>query len=238
MRRSWSIAASTRGRTSGRYREGYDAAIKAKDDFAARFYLNLFPPPERAPSSRAEAIVAPLFARLLLRDDVLAALKAQPAADPEIQAACLKLAGAWPESADRSATTSVGLWFATPGSRKRITSAACAWPRPPAGSNLTMALSSIPWAWPSTAAGSVAEALATLTRSNDLNKEKEPADLAFLALAQNRLGQSEKARDTLGRLRELMKNPERAGDQEAQAFLREAETIELDQVFPADPFAP
>ena len=30
-----------------RYREGYDAAIKAKDDFAARFYLNLFPPPER-----------------------------------------------------------------------------------------------------------------------------------------------------------------------------------------------
>ena len=30
------------------YRESYDAAIKSKDDFAARFYLNLFPPPERA----------------------------------------------------------------------------------------------------------------------------------------------------------------------------------------------
>ena len=30
-----------------RYREGYVAAIKSKDDFAARFYLNLFPPPER-----------------------------------------------------------------------------------------------------------------------------------------------------------------------------------------------
>ena len=85
--------------------------------------------------------------------------------------------------------------------------------------------------------GLVAEALATLTRSNDLNKQKEPADLAFLALAQHRLGQSEKARDTLGRLREVMKDPQRAGNQEAQAFLREAETIELDRVFPADPFA-
>ena len=56
----------------------------------------------------------------------------------------------------------------------------------------------------------MAEALATLTRSNDLNKEREPADLAFLALAQHRLGQSEKARTTLGRLREVMKNPQRA----------------------------
>jgi hypothetical protein len=35
-----------------------------------------------------------------------------------------------------------------------------------------------------------------------------------------------------------MKNPERAHDQEAQALLREAETIELDQAFAADPFAP
>jgi hypothetical protein len=51
------------------------------------------------------------------------------------------------------------------------------------------------------------------------------------------LGQSEKARDTLGRLREAMKDPRLAGDAEAQAFLREAETIEFDQLFPADPFA-
>ncbi len=48
--------------------------------------------------SRAEAIVGDLFVRLLLRDDVLAALQSQPMADPEIQAACLKLACTWPES--------------------------------------------------------------------------------------------------------------------------------------------
>ena len=84
----------------------------------------------------------------------------------------------------RSATTSVGLWFASPGSRTRFTSAACAWPRPPAGSSLTMALILNTLGVAQYRCGLVAEALATLTRSNDLNKEKEPADLAFLALAQ------------------------------------------------------
>ena len=134
-----------------RYREGYDQARKAEDEFAARFYFDLLPPPDRM-RCRAEAIVAPLFARLLLRDDVIAALKAQPAADPEVQAACLEIAGTWAESVSHwSATLPVGRWFESPGSRTRFTSAACAWPRPPAGSNLTMALISIPWAWPSTA---------------------------------------------------------------------------------------
>jgi hypothetical protein len=45
------------------------------------------------------------------------------------------------------------------------------------------------------------------------------------------------ARTALGRLREKMKNPTWARNQEAQAFLREADAIELDLVFPADSFA-
>ena len=85
--------------------------------------------------------------------------------------------------------------------------------------------------------GLVAEAIGTLTRSNVLNKEKNPTGLAFLALAQSRLGQSEKARSTLGRLRTLLKSPELADDEQTPLFLREAETIELDEAFPADPFA-
>ena len=36
----------------------------------------------------------------------------------------------------------------------------------------------------------------------------------------------------------MMKDPQQAEDQEARAFLHEAETIELDRVFPADPFSP
>ncbi len=35
-----------------------------------------------------------------------------------------------------------------------------------------------------------------------------------------------------------MKDPQRAGDPEGRTFLHEAETIELDRVFPADPFSP
>jgi eukaryotic-like serine/threonine-protein kinase len=85
--------------------------------------------------------------------------------------------------------------------------------------------------------GLMSEALATLTRSDDLYKRNKPADLAFLALTQQRLGQSDKARDTLARLRAVMKDPRRAENPAAEAFLREAETIELDGVFPADPIA-
>jgi hypothetical protein len=51
------------------------------------------------------------------------------------------------------------------------------------------------------------------------------------------LGHTEKARDTVSRLHEAMKKPQWTKDQEAQAFLREAEAIELDLAFPADPFA-
>jgi WD40 repeat protein/serine/threonine protein kinase len=219
----------------GLYREAYDAATKANDEFAARFYLNLFPPPERA-LIRAETIVTSLFDRLLLRDDVLAALKAQPAADPEIQAASLKLAGIWPESANECNIVAWPL-VSDPGRADtnyqrglRLAQAACRL-KPENGLYLnTLGVAQY-------RIGLMAEALATLTRSNELNKERLPADLAFLALAQHGLGQSEKARDTLGRLREVMKSPEWARDPAAQAFLHEAETIELDWVFPADPFA-
>jgi hypothetical protein len=84
--------------------------------------------------------------------------------------------------------------------------------------------------------GLTAEAIATLTRSTELNKGERPGGLAFLTMAQHRLGHRREAHDALGRLREVMKNPQWANSQ-AQALLREAEAIELDQVFPADPFA-
>ena len=137
----------------GLYREAYDAATKANDEFAARFYLNLFPPPEQV-LIRAEAIVAPLFDRLLLREDVLAALKAQPESDPEIMLSLPETGRDPGPNPPRSATVRVGIWFAILGDRKRLTSAACASLRPLAGSSLKTAFTSTPWAWPSTDAGS------------------------------------------------------------------------------------
>jgi hypothetical protein len=220
------------------YRENYLAAAKVNDEFVAQFYLNLFPTPERAPL-QAEAIVAPLFVRLLVRDDVLAALKARPAADAEVQAACVKLAGTWPESASAGEFNSAA-WelVAAPAQADanyqrglRLARAACRL-RPESAPILnTLGVAQY-------RCGLLAEALETLKRSNDLHKDRQPADLAFIALAQHRLGQAENARDTLRRLRGLMKDPRRSENPEAQAFLREAETIELDRVFPADPFAP
>ena len=191
-----------------RYREGYEEAIKAKDDFAARFYLDLFPPPERA-VIKAEAIVAPLFTRLYLREDVVAALQAQPVRDPEVQATCLKLARTWSEYSDLC--NEVGwVWFAPGAAGSKLPAQpALAWAacrqEPENGSYLN-ALGIAQYR-----TGLVAEALASLTRSNDLNHQKEPGDLAFLALTQHRLGQSGKAHHTLARLREVMKDPQWAG---------------------------
>ena len=89
--------------------------------------------------------------------------------------------------------------------------------------------------------GKYREAVATLEQADrlkkDLRESPDPPDLAFLALAHHRLGQTDQARTALSRLRESMKQPERAGDEQGQAFLREAEAWELDLVFPADPFA-
>jgi hypothetical protein len=52
-----------------------------------------------------------------------------------------------------------------------------------------------------------------------------PADLAFLAIAQHRLGQQEQAQATLRRLREALQQPRWANDGESQGFLREAEEL-------------
>jgi WD40 repeat protein len=189
---------------------------------------------------RAEGIVGPLFARMFVREDVLAALQAKPAADPEIQVACLKLAESWHESAMECNNAAFYL-VCEPGRPEaislrglRLAGAACRLD-PDNGTHLnTLGLAQY-------RAGLVAEALATLTRSNTLNKEKEPADLAFLAMAHQRLSQPAEARAMLERLRNVMRQaiPKISQSAENRGFLAEAEAVVLyDPIFPADPFAP
>jgi WD40 repeat protein len=73
------------------------------------------------------------------------------------------------------------------------------------------------------------QALDTLMRSDQINaarhKGSTPADLAFLAMAYQRLGSKAKAREELARLRETMKNPRWINDPQAQAFQSEAEAL-------------
>jgi WD40 repeat protein len=72
-------------------------------------------------------------------------------------------------------------------------------------------------------AGRYAEALATLVPAAE-SDAAAPADLAFLALTRHRLGQKEPARAVLARLRETLRAPRWAQNEEAAAFLREAES--------------
>jgi WD40 repeat protein len=72
--------------------------------------------------------------------------------------------------------------------------------------------------------GQYAKAVETLTQSDKLN-HSSPADLAFLAMAQQHLGKWDEAQATLGRLREVMKQPAWAKNAESQGFLREAEAV-------------
>jgi WD40 repeat protein/serine/threonine protein kinase len=68
--------------------------------------------------------------------------------------------------------------------------------------------------------GDYANALQALTQSS-----QEPADLAFLAMAQHQLGKKDEAKATLARLRQFMKQPVWANNAEAQGFFGEAETL-------------
>jgi WD40 repeat protein/tRNA A-37 threonylcarbamoyl transferase component Bud32 len=72
-------------------------------------------------------------------------------------------------------------------------------------------------------------AFETLARSEKLNTTTEdgssPSDLAFLAMAQHQLGRKEQAQATLARLREALTKRRWAKNAESTAFLREVETL-------------
>jgi tetratricopeptide (TPR) repeat protein len=78
--------------------------------------------------------------------------------------------------------------------------------------------------------GQIQPALETLTRARPINTMRlngdYPADLAFLALCHfQQIGSIEQARTRLADLRTLMRQDRWAKDDDAQAFLREAEAI-------------
>ena len=154
---------------------------------------------------------------------------------------CLELAETWPESAlalNNAAWALVKL----PDSPEADSRRGLRLAERPASSSLEQRelsrVSEHSWRG-SVPHGSVRKAQATLNRSNQLNRNREPADLAFLAMTQHRLDQVEAARATLERLREVMKDPKTAANEENQGFLREAESVILNSSdLPEDVIAP
>ncbi|MBI1322047.1 protein kinase [bacterium] len=88
-----------------------------------------------------------------------------------------------------------------------------------------------------------AEAAANLAKSTELNRQaakgiEHPYDLAFLAMAQWKLGRKTEAEATFARLTESMKRPRFAGDRIARQFFREASNLIRPMSLPDDPFQP
>jgi hypothetical protein len=189
----------------------------------------------------AEGLVQSLYFKAMFRPEVLASLRADPALSEPVRRQALALAEHIPED-PRSLNGASWNVVRQPGAEPaayflalRQAETACRLVQNNGTYLTTLGVASY-------RVGKFREAVATLEQAErlktDLQNGPDPADLAFLAMAEYRLGQTNPARVALNRLRELMKKPEHAQDQQGQTFLREAEALELDLIFPADPFAP
>jgi hypothetical protein len=155
--------------------------------------------PESAAEREAIGLLAGLFGKPLCSDDVIDFLKTTPTIRPQVLHRALALVTSYrqKENADRCHQAA---WDIV--RRPYLTA-------PPCGVALYRVYR---------------EALATLTQTPKA-REAVPAALAFLAMTQHQLGEPQQAQATLARLREGMKQPDRANDVEARAFLREAEAL-------------
>jgi WD40 repeat protein len=172
----------------------------------------------------AAHLVGPLFAKPLLRAEVLDTLRTDAHLRPPVRQEALRLAKTFPENAvalnDASweVVRQPGADAAAYARALRQAEAACRLTPNNASHLNTLGVAYY-------RVGKYQEALEKLGRSNILRKDSDPADLAFLAMAQHQLGLKGEARATLARLRVVMKQPRRAKNAEAQGFLREAEAV-------------
>ncbi len=183
---------------------------------------------ESLTTGQVQNLVRSLFEQLLLRSAVLEGIRKDRSLGEPLRQTALALAGQWPEDPDALNNASWQI-VCTPGGTAeryaqalRYAEAACRL-EPENGNSLnTLGVAQY-------RAGRYPEALATLTRSDQIHAKTEegshPSDLAFLAMAQHRLGRMAEARATFGRLREAMKAPSVAKDEEAQGFQREVEAL-------------
>jgi WD40 repeat protein len=189
----------------------------------------------------AGRLIESLYARASLGPEVLEALRNDPALGESVRRRALTLAARIPENPWSLNTASWGAASrpdAEPSAYRRAlrqAEVACAL-IPHQGFFLTtLGIAQY-------RVGDDTAAVASLSEADRLKAAAPaapfPQDLAFLALSHHRLGQVELAGAALGRLRRAMSQPQWARNPEAIAFLREAEAIALDRVFPADPFAP
>ena len=175
----------------------------------------------------ALARVRALAAEVVLKDEVMRRLREDKALAADFRGVALKLAEDLredPTKLNEASWVVVSKPGATPDAYAlavRQAKAACQ--LSPKRGDL---LNTLGWAY--YRAGSDRLAIDTLTEADKLNvhanKASHPSDLAPLAMAQHRLGLPG-AHATLHRLRESMRDPRWAMDEELLGFLREAEAL-------------
>jgi hypothetical protein len=189
----------------------------------------------------AERLVESLYARGMLRTDVLARLRDDGSLGETMRQQALALAERIPESPehlDEAAQLVTGRpGGEEPSYRAALRQAEAACRLIPSDRDLLTTLGVAQYRL-----GLCREAAATLSEADRLGetggRPSSPRVLSFLALALHGQGQTKQARIALERLRETMQQPpQRSRDEQAKAAWREAETIELDLAFPANPFA-
>ena len=189
----------------------------------------------------AECRIESLYDRAMLRPDVLASLRTDPSLSEAVRRQALALAEQIPESLERLDTASwavVRRVDADPAAyRLALRQAEAACRLAPDNRKFLATLGGAQYR-----TGHYRDAEDTLLKCHrlDANTQAIPgaADLAFLAMCQYRSGRPGEARSSLDRLREALRTPTYARSPQGRAFLSEAETLELDLIFPADPFAP
>jgi WD40 repeat protein len=180
----------------------------------------------------ADRVIQSLADRLPLKPDLLKAIRADTTLSEVLRQEALTQAAHYVEKPDnlnqrsRNLACQPGKDPAAYSLALRFAQAACRL-NPQDGSYLTtLGMSQY-------RAGQYPEAVDTLTRAGRLNAAAAdaplPADLAFLSMAQFRVGNQREAKTTLQRLRDTMEKPRWAKQVEAQGFLREAQGVVTDK---------
>jgi tetratricopeptide (TPR) repeat protein len=174
-----------------------------------------------------------LFSELILKDDVLAALRMNLTLDGAERKFALQVVKTHPDASPMR--LNLAAWEVVKARRAGKEAYARALRHAEAAAKLapnegtvlnTLGLAQY-------RASRYTDALATLTKCQKLNTKilgPLPVDLAFLAMTQHQLGKRDEAKATLGRLREVMKQREvmmqrREDNTEIVDFLREAEEL-------------
>ncbi|HZW29083.1 MAG TPA: protein kinase, partial [Isosphaeraceae bacterium] len=239
----WDVASgetvlTLRGHTSGVVslaisRDGRQIA-SGSIDYTAKIWSIEAPEGETAfeLSLRRAAVerVQSLYSRLLLKSEVLEALRADGTLSPRLRAAALEVAERRSENASRlyeAAWLTIVRPIGRPDDNRlalRRLEAAC---RVVAGDPERLAEYRHALALALYRAGESARALETLRDRTGAPPGQEPSPLALAvtAMASHRLGHSPDARAALDQLRTLVKADRWANNQEALGFLREAEGV-------------